>query len=56
MGHKVVIITGASSGIGRALAYKFASEGSKVVIAARRFERLKEIERQGLSKSWISFK
>lgn len=43
---KVVIITGASSGIGRALACKFASEGSMVVVAARRLERLKSLENE----------
>jgi len=37
---KVVIITGASSGIGLAAAKAFAAEGSKLVIAARNLERL----------------
>ena len=37
---QVVIITGASAGIGAALALQFASQGAKVVIAARRAERL----------------
>jgi len=46
MNNKVVIITGASSGIGRALALKFASEGSKVVVAARRLELLISIENE----------
>lgn len=40
---KVVIITGASSGIGEATARALASEGAKVVLGARREEKLKEI-------------
>ena len=46
MKEKVVIITGASSGIGQALARKFASEGSKVVIAARREEQLQKLSQE----------
>jgi len=34
--NKIAIITGASSGIGRAAARLFASEGAKVVVSARR--------------------
>ena len=40
---KSVWITGASSGIGKALAIKFAKEGWKVAISARREELLKNI-------------
>ncbi len=40
---KVVIITGASEGIGRALAKAFAKESAKIVISARNEERLKEL-------------
>jgi short-subunit dehydrogenase len=43
MKDKVVIITGASSGIGLALAKEFAYQGSKVVMAARREDQLKEL-------------
>lgn len=48
---KVVIITGASSGFGTATAQLFSREGCKVVLAARRLERLealaKEIQSSG---------
>jgi dehydrogenase/reductase SDR family member 7B len=35
MNDKVVIITGGSSGIGKAMAFAFGSEGAKIVISAR---------------------
>lgn len=44
--NKVVIITGASSGIGLAAAREFAKEGAKVVLAARSIDKLKEIEHE----------
>lgn len=40
---KVVIVTGASSGIGEAVAREFAKNGSKVVLAARSEEKLATI-------------
>ncbi|HSK99506.1 MAG TPA: SDR family oxidoreductase [Rubrobacteraceae bacterium] len=39
----VVVITGASSGIGRATALAFAEKGASVVLAARRAEALQEV-------------
>lgn len=40
---KVVIITGASSGIGAAATLEFGREGAKVVLAARRTDKLQEL-------------
>lgn len=43
---KVVIVTGASSGIGEAVAKEFARNGSKVVLAARSENNLKRISNE----------
>ncbi len=43
MKNKVVVITGASSGIGKALAYAFAAHGASLFIGARSNEKLEQI-------------
>jgi NADP-dependent 3-hydroxy acid dehydrogenase YdfG len=49
--NKTVWITGASSGIGEALAYQFAKEGAKLVLSARRESELQRVaQATGLSE------
>src|SRR3989304_6485037 len=40
---RVALVTGASSGIGRAIALRFGSKGMRVGLVARRKDRLKEV-------------
>jgi NADP-dependent 3-hydroxy acid dehydrogenase YdfG len=51
---KVVIIMGASSGIGEATTKKLGQEGAKLVIAARREDRLKSLV-ESLPNAEISY-
>ncbi|MEW9668013.1 2,4-dienoyl-CoA reductase [Ammoniphilus sp. 3BR4] len=46
MKDQVVIVTGGSSGIGKAMAGKFARDGARVVITGRNRERLEEAKRE----------
>lgn len=55
---KVVVITGASSGIGKAMAKEYAAMGAKVVLGARQADKLealtKEIEANGGKAAWCA--
>ena len=56
MKDKVVVITGASSGIGKALALECAARGAKLALAARRIDRLQELEKELSGTEIISVK
>ena len=43
---RVVVISGASSGLGRQMAKAFSKQGAKLVILARRMERLEELKNE----------
>jgi 3-oxoacyl-[acyl-carrier protein] reductase len=53
--NKVAVVTGSSSGIGKAIALRFGEEGAKVVVAARRFrlceQTVEQIKKRG-GEAW----
>lgn len=55
LNDKVTIVTGSSSGIGKAIALRFGQEGAKVVVAARRLplceQTVSQIRKQG-GEAW----
>jgi NADP-dependent 3-hydroxy acid dehydrogenase YdfG len=48
--EKIVLITGASSGIGAATTLAFAAEGARLLLAARRADKLAEVASLALSR------
>ena len=52
MKNKVVVISGASSGIGEACAWHFARNGSKVVLAARSEDKLRVISKEMMNAGY----
>ncbi len=52
---KVAIVTGSSSGIGKAIALRFGEEGAKVVVAARRKSLCEQVARQICQKGGDAF-
>lgn len=50
---KVILITGASSGIGKELAFSLARFGCKLVLVSRNLEKLEEIKKNILQKNKI---
>src|ERR1039457_211446 len=47
---KIVFVTGASSGIGAAAALAFAAEGARLLMAARRAEKLAKVAAEALAR------
>lgn len=43
---KIAIVTGASSGMGNEIAFKYAMEGAKVIAVARRLEKLEHLAKK----------
>ncbi|MCB2220040.1 MAG: SDR family oxidoreductase [Bacteroidetes bacterium] len=56
MKGKVVVITGASSGIGKQLAIQFGKKGANVVLAARSLDKLEEVKKQFEADKVLSVK
>jgi NADP-dependent 3-hydroxy acid dehydrogenase YdfG len=50
LSKKIIYITGASSGIGRACAEAFAREGANILISARRIDKLNELAKMIINK------
>lgn len=44
--NRVAVISGASSGLGKQMAFAFAKQGANLVVLARRLERLEELKKE----------
>lgn len=49
MTRKNILITGASSGLGKGMAFEFAKQGKNLALCARRIERLEELKSELLA-------
>jgi len=54
--NRIVLITGASAGIGKACAFAFAEEGADLLLTARRVERLNKLAEELVSKHGVKVK
>ena len=50
---KIIMVTGATSGFGKAIAVRFAKNGYDIIITGRRKERLAELEKELLKNAGI---
>lgn len=46
MGSRTVFVTGASAGFGEAIARRFAADGARVIVSARRSDRIAELAKE----------
>jgi len=46
MGSRTVFVTGASAGFGEAIARRFAADGARVIVSARRSDRITELAKE----------
>ena len=51
---EVIVISGASSGIGEEIALKYAGKQTKLILGARRIEKLNEVAQRCLSNGAVS--